>query len=59
MRAATFWLNHSPSNSRVLVEFDLYKNKVYIASIYFVRGNVVDINAIRKLQGQAKQYLLG
>lgn len=59
MRAATFWLNHSESDSRVLVEFDIHKNKVYIASIYFIRGNVVDLNVIRKLQEQAKQYLLG
>jgi hypothetical protein len=59
MRAATFWLNHSASDSRVLVEFDIYKQKVYIVSVYFVRGNVIDINQVRKLKEQAKKYLIG
>ena len=59
MRAATFWLNHSESDSRVLVELDLHKNKAYIVSVYFIRGNVIDLTEVIKLRDKAQLLLVG
>jgi hypothetical protein len=58
MQAASFWVNHQPSNSRALVEFGLVDRRVVLTGVFFVRGNVMDINVIRELYLEAKRFLL-
>lgn len=58
MLAASFWIDHPPSDSRALVEFGLKDRKVFLSGIFFVRGNVIDINAIRAMHKHARLMLL-
>ena len=58
MLAATFWANHKPSESRAVVEFRLRGGKVHLTGVYFLRGNTIDINAVRSLYKQATNILL-
>ena len=57
MAAATFWADHTPSDSRALVEFILQDKKLKL-TVFFVRGNVVDINAVRRCRQTAKELLI-
>ncbi len=56
-RSATFWADHSPSDSRALVEYILQDKQLKL-TVFFVKGNVVDINAIRHCKQKAKELLL-
>jgi hypothetical protein len=58
MPAATFWVLHVPSESRAIVEFTLQDRKVKLNSLFFVKGNVVDINLVRQLKQRAKEILI-
>lgn len=57
-QAAHFWLEHEPSNSRALAEFILQDKQVKLTTIFFVRGNVIDINVIRLAKQKARELLL-
>jgi hypothetical protein len=54
---ATFWAEHEPSNSRALVEYQLQNKKLKL-TIFFVRGNVIDVNVIRRMKQKAKEMLI-
>jgi len=59
MNTATYLIEHPESGSRVFVEFALCKGTgVRLASIGFVRGNVVSLNAIRDRMPGAYNYLI-
>jgi len=44
---ASFWIYHKLSNSKALVEFCLKNKKVALDNVYFIQGNVLDINIFR------------
>lgn len=58
MQAATFWVNHLPSDSRAIVEFGLQKKKVLLTGVFFLRGNIIDINVVKALHKTARNILL-
>jgi hypothetical protein len=67
MESATFFVDHVPSDSRLVVEFGRIsrkvregqlKHEVVLLGVGFIRGNVVDINVIRACYKRAMLILL-
>jgi hypothetical protein len=58
MRSATFWVFHTPSKSRALVEFGLIDKKIKLLGICFTHGNVVELTTIRDCREHAKKHLI-
>lgn len=57
MRTASFWLNHSESDSQAMVVFTLKNGKVRQHGIGFVNGNVVSLNSYMLCKRLAKDLL--
>lgn len=57
MASAVFFINHVPTDSRVLVEFTLINGKVKMTGTNFVKGKVVDLGTVRACREEAKRLL--
>jgi hypothetical protein len=58
METRTFFIDHKPSHSRVMVEFTLMNKRVVLYAVSFIKGNVLDINTVRACNKRAKEILL-
>lgn len=57
MASAIFFIEHEPTNSRVLVEFALIGGKLEIMATEFLRGKVIDLRIVRACREEAKKLL--
>lgn len=58
METRSFFIDHKPSDSRVMVEYAVRDRKVFLVGVTFIKGNVIDINVVRACNKRAKQILL-
>lgn len=58
MNTVVYRIDHFNSKSVALLEFAWKNGRVELISFAFAKGNVVDINQVRKYKEYAKAYFL-
>jgi hypothetical protein len=58
MDVASFYIDHFPSESRIVVDFTIRNHQVEMIGNRMLHGNVVPLNEVRKAKWLASQILL-
>jgi inosine-uridine nucleoside N-ribohydrolase len=59
MDTATWFINHSPSDSRTAVSFAVQNKRIRLIEVTSIKGNVIPLKEVRACFKLAKQILLG